>query len=122
LLNQICERLAEKGFASTNVVLGIGSYTYQFNTRDTFGFAVKATWCQVNGIPYNIFKDPITDDGTKKSAKGLIRIELENGDYVYYDEQTPEQEVLGLLQTVFLNGRMTKETTLAEIRSRVSLV
>lgn len=34
---QICERLEAKGFASTNVVFGIGSFTYQFNTRDTFG-------------------------------------------------------------------------------------
>lgn len=34
---QICERLKAKGFASTNVVLGIGSFTYQYNTRDTFG-------------------------------------------------------------------------------------
>ena len=34
---EICARLAAKGFASTNVVFGIGSYTYQFNTRDTFG-------------------------------------------------------------------------------------
>jgi nicotinamide phosphoribosyltransferase len=46
---QICERLKEKGFASTNVVLGIGSYTYQYNTRDTFGFAMKATYGEVNG-------------------------------------------------------------------------
>jgi nicotinamide phosphoribosyltransferase len=35
--NEICRRLEAKGFASTNVVLGIGSFTYQYNTRDTFG-------------------------------------------------------------------------------------
>jgi nicotinamide phosphoribosyltransferase len=40
---EICERLAAKGFASTNCVYGIGSYTYQYNTRDTFGFALKST-------------------------------------------------------------------------------
>ena len=33
----ICERLKAKGFASTNIIFGIGSYTYQYNTRDTFG-------------------------------------------------------------------------------------
>ena len=36
--DEICRRLEAKGFASTNVVLGIGSFTYQYNTRDTFGF------------------------------------------------------------------------------------
>ncbi len=39
----ICERLKAKGFASTNIVLGIGSYTYQYNTRDTFGLNEKAS-------------------------------------------------------------------------------
>ena len=45
----ICDRLEAKGFASTNIVFGIGSYTYQYNTRDTFGFALKSTWCKING-------------------------------------------------------------------------
>jgi len=45
----ICQRVKVKGFASTNVVLGIGSFTYQYNTRDTFGFAMKATYGEVAG-------------------------------------------------------------------------
>lgn len=35
---QICNRLEKKGFASTNIVYGIGSYTYTYNTRDTEGW------------------------------------------------------------------------------------
>lgn len=50
----------------------LGSYTYQYKSRDSPGFAMKATWCQVNGEGREIFKDPKTDDGTKKSLKGLI--------------------------------------------------
>ena len=53
----ICNRLEKKGFASTNVVLGIGSYTYQYNTRDTFGFAMKATYGEVAGEGREIFKE-----------------------------------------------------------------
>ena len=34
---QILQRLMDKGFASGNVVLGVGSMSYQFHTRDTFG-------------------------------------------------------------------------------------
>ena len=41
---EICERLESKGFASSNIVFGIGSYTYNMNTRDTFGFALKTTY------------------------------------------------------------------------------
>lgn len=116
----ICERLAVKGFASTNVVLGIGSYTYQYNTRDNFGFAMKATYGEVKGEGRAIFKDPITDDGTKKSAKGLMKITLENGNYNLHDEVSWDEEKTGELKEVFRDGKLTRTTTLAEIRSRIA--
>ncbi len=116
---QICERLKEKGFASTNVVLGIGSFTYQYNTRDTFGFAMKATYVEVNGVGREIFKNPITDDGTKKSAKGLIHLCLENGVILYKDQVSSEEESQGLLRTVFKDGNLLIEDSLSEIRRRV---
>jgi len=118
--DEICRRLANKGFCSTNVVLGIGSYTYQYNTRDTFGFAMKATWCQIDGQPREIFKNPKTDNGLKKSAKGLVRVDLVNGEYVLVDQCTPEQERGGCLEIIFENGKMVKTTTLGEIRGRVA--
>ena len=66
IVDHICERLRKKGFASTNIVFGIGSYSYQYNTRDTLGWAMKATYCEINGYGRAITKDPITDDGTKE--------------------------------------------------------
>ena len=116
---RILKRLKEKGFASCNVVFGIGSYTYQYNTRDTFGFAMKATYGEVLGEPREIFKDPVTDSGTKKSAKGLLRVEKENGEFVLYDQQTKEQEAQGELRTVFLDGHPIGQETFEEIRQRV---
>lgn len=117
---QICERLKEKGFASTNVVLGIGSFTYQYNTRDTFGFAMKATYVEVNGEGRAIFKDPITDDGTKKSAKGLIQLNTENGKITLKDECSVKEEKHGLLTTVFKNGKLMNEQSLEDIRTLLS--
>lgn len=117
---EILDRLKEKGFASTNIILGIGSFTYQFLTRDTFGFAVKATWGKINGESVEIFKDPITDSGVKKSAKGLLRVEKEGGDFVLYDEQTLEQEKQGALEVVFQDGQMIKETTFNQIKERLA--
>lgn len=118
---QICERLKAKGFASTNVVFGIGSYTYQYNTRDTFGFAMKATGGEVNGEWREIFKDPITDDGTKRSKKGLLKVTYDDDmNIVCADQCSWEQEKTGLLETVFSDGKLVKETTLDEIRKRIS--
>lgn len=116
---QILARLKAKGFASTNCVFGVGSYSYQYLTRDSFGMAMKATWGMVNGEARELSKDPKTDSGTKKSAVGLLRVEKVGTDYVLFDRQTPEQEAGGLLQTVFEDGKLVRETTLAEIRARV---
>jgi nicotinamide phosphoribosyltransferase len=114
---QILYRLAAKGFAS-KVVLGIGSYTYQYVTRDTHGSAIKATNVFKNGRDVAICKEPKTDLG-KKSAKGLLRVERVDGKLVQYDQQTREQEQQGLLEVVFEDGKLIKETSLAEIRKLV---
>lgn len=121
---EILKRLESKGFASNNIVFGIGSFTYNYITRDSFGFAMKSVYGEVTHDGsvkgYNIFKDPKTDNGTKKSACGLMRVEKEvDGNYVLFDKQTWEEESQGELQTVFLDGNLTKETTLAEIRQRL---
>ncbi len=92
---EICSRLESKGFASTNIVFGIGSYTYQYNTRDTLGWAMKATYAEINGESRPITKDPITDDGTKKSHSGLLKVVKVEGShgnhYQCLQNQTWEQ-------------------------------
>lgn len=113
----ICEQLKAKGFASTNMVYGIGSYTYQYVTRDTFGFAMKATYGVINGKPVEIFKDPKTDNGVKKSARGLLRV---NADFTLSEQVSEAEEKEGLLETVFLNGKLVKDQSLSEIRIRLA--
>ena len=113
---EIYERLAAKGFASTNIVLGVGSFTYQFNTRDTFGFAAKGAWFEANGVEFDIYKDPITDDGTKKSLKGLIMVD-ENQEV--HTQCTHEQEAQGILQTIYEDGKFYNEITLSEVRNKL---
>lgn len=115
----ICEGLKQNGFASTNVVLGIGSFTYQYNTRDTFGFAMKATYGEVAGTGRPIFKDPVTDDGTKRSAKGLMKVIEENNAYQLKDQVSWEEENTGALREIFRDGKLLIEETLAEIRARI---
>ena len=118
---EIYTRLEAKGFACTNIVLGVGSFTYQMNTRDTFGWAAKGSWFEVleNDVrtAYDIFKDPITDDGTKKSLKGLIAV-TENHEVL--TQCTPEQEAGGILQVIYENGKFHNEITLTEVRNRIA--
>lgn len=117
----IFTRLAKKGFATTNVVLGIGSYSLQYVTRDTHSMAQKATYIEVNGKGIEIFKDPITDGGVKKSAKGLLMVYRDDSDgkIKLKDQCTWEEEGQGLLQVIFEDGKFYNETTLTEIRERL---
>jgi nicotinamide phosphoribosyltransferase len=118
----ILERLAAKGFAADNIVFGVGSYTYQYVTRDTFGMAIKATFGIVDGEERELFKDPKTDSGTKKSAKGRIRVAEENGEFVLYDQQTAEdmRTKPNAMRMVYKDGYMFNVQTLAEIRAKLA--
>lgn len=94
---------------------------------DTLGFAAKGAWFEADGKQFNIYKDPITDDGTKKSLKGLCgvfkssaeEIELGQPEYICLSELTPDQENQGLLQVIYEDGKFYNQTTLTEVRSRL---
>ena len=119
---QILQRLLDKGFASGNVVFGVGSYTYQFITRDTFGMAIKATYTVVDNVPVSIFKAPKTD-ARKASAKGLLFVGKDaQGEFYLVDDVSPDQEASegNYLKTFWKNGQFTNRVTLVEIRDRVA--
>ena len=120
---QICRGLEEKGFAVSNCVFGIGSYTYQYNTRDTFGFALKATHAVINGEEKFIFKAPKTDkDNFKKSQKGMCYVYRKEQDILYKDELTLKEQAEckdNLLEVVFKDGKLVKDYSLSEIRNRL---
>jgi len=115
----ICAGVAAKGFVPTNV-FGIGSYTYQYNTRDTFGFAMKATAGVVDGELREIFKDPVTDDGTKRSARGLLAVDITTDGELELIEQTTWDRVRSCaFEPVFVDGELVRDETLSEIRDRL---
>lgn len=117
---EIYRRLEVKGFSASNLVLGVGSWTYQGHaTRDSLGFAVKATWARINGKPKELFKDPKTVVGMpKKSLRGFIQVHEEDGKIVAHDRQ--EFYKGGLLEPVFINGKTIGNVTLKEIRERIN--
>lgn len=124
--SRIYKRLADKGFSTTNVVLGVGSYSLQMVTRDTHGMAQKATYVEVEvdgeveGI--EVYKDPITDSGIKKSAKGLLKVVKENGEFVLKDQVSWEevQQEDNELKVIFKDGEFFNQTTFSEIRKRLA--
>lgn len=121
----ICEGLLHKGFASTNIALGVGSYTYQYITRDTFGFALKGTAEEIDGRFKAIQKRPATDTGNfKKSQKGMVAVVFENKEYKLIDNLNPEtiQELTAtnMLKERYHNGKLTSKQTFTEIKERLA--
>lgn len=122
---RIDDRMIRKGFATTNYVLGAGSYSLQHVTRDTHGFAQKATYVEVGGQGIEIFKDPVTDNGVKKSARGLIAVGLDDeGNYILKDRASWDDVNSddNQLQVIFRDGQLFNQTTLTEIRERVNAI
>lgn len=120
---EIFRRLKKKGFASTNIVFGVGSYSLNMLSRDHLGMAIKATSTVVDihgeTILKPIYKDPKTDT-SKKSARGLLRVyRNESNEIVFDDMQTREQEEQGLLTVCYKDGRFEKLTNIFEIRDRI---
>lgn len=125
---EIYRRAAEKGFASNNVTLGIGSYTYQYVTRDTFGFALKVTNGVLDGREVPMFKDPVTDRGShgasKKSQKGMCIVVRDAAGTITYTDGHTEQEAMdapeNLLQPVFRDGVLLRDEDFDTIRRRLN--
>lgn len=117
--NTILSRLREAGFAASNVVFGVGSFTYQFNTRDTFASAMKATWAEVDGKGVNLFKDPVTDNGTKRSATGRLAVlrDSKTGELKLKEKATENDEAQSLLQPVWEDGKFLTRQSYADVRN-----
>lgn len=129
---QIYKILMENGFACSNVALGVGSFSFQCIeedgilkpfTRDTFSSCIKATYCEIDDKPFQIFKNP-KDGGFKKSQKGCCVVVKGSDDkLIYVDGRTWEEAhvsgedaKVNLLQPVFKDGQLINEQSLAEIR------
>lgn len=122
--DRILTRLADKGFASLNVVFGMGSYHAQYVTRDTFNQALKSTWGSVDGVGKQLWKRPKTDTtGMKNSQKGCVAVLKDDAGELYYvdgldlnewREYTKRDDFA--MNLVFKDGQLKKFYTLDEVR------
>lgn len=113
----ITNRMAQLGFVSTNVTFGVGSFSYQYQTRDTFGSAMKATWAEVDGKGVNLLKDPVTDDGTKKSATGRLAVlKSPKGEFWLKQDANGADESRSSLRPVWQDGKFLKWQTFEDVR------
>lgn len=127
----VLNRLKTMGYSAENLVIGVGGILRN-HSRDTLGFAIKATNVTINDKDIAIMKDPITDHG-KKSHTGFLKLEKYSGyvtspedvtyevfnEYRTIDNVTRENENTGELELVYMDGKIVKETSMKEIRHKV---
>lgn len=75
----------------------------------------------MNGEGRALFKEPKTDNGLKRSARGLLRVARDaSGELRLHDDQSQEQEGQGELTTRFLDGQLFGYESLSQIRARLA--
>lgn len=119
--DRILSELVLKGLSPYNMVFGVGSFTYEYRTRDTYGFAMKATAARdANDNIIEMFKDPVTDDGGKKSHKGIVAAYCAaDGIYRHHDRLKPEDLDNCGFNKVWENGVLLIDEKFDTIRKRV---
>lgn len=92
--------------------------------RDTLSFAMKCSSVTVNGVDRDVFKKPKSDSvKASKAGKMTLVKDIATGSFSTIRRElfNPETQV-DLMQTVYLNGDILVDTTLAEIRERARVV
>jgi nicotinamide phosphoribosyltransferase len=121
----ICAKMDKMGWAIENVIFGVGSYSLQYRTRDSQGWAYKATYGEINGEPIMIFKDPKTDrvagEAMKKSQRGMVYVYTDTDGEIKFKDGYNKDNIPAnnMLEPVFENGKMLREHSLTEIRNRL---
>lgn len=115
----ILQAMKKEYWCSSNIVFGIGSFTYQYQTRDSNGMAVKSSAVIQNGVIKEITKDPKTDNGVKKSRAGFLFVDpvtLETTETLdIYKAYSKEN----LLRKVFEDGVLVVDEDFETIRARI---
>lgn len=122
-IRAILDALMQDGFSASNIAFGMGGALLQKLDRDTLSFAYKTSAAKIGGQWRAVYKDPVTDAG-KRSKRGLLGVVSErdvlrtvavsDGDF------QPANGDANLLETVWRNGELLRDDSLADIRQRMS--
>lgn len=105
------------GFSAENIAFGMGGGLLQQVNRDTMQWAMKCSAMQVDGEWRDVYKAPVGDT-SKTSKKGrLVLAASADGEVrTQRAEQALEPGQVDLLETVYENGRIVRESSFEGIR------
>jgi len=120
-IKDLYELILSQNWSSDNLVVGSGGGLMQEGiTRDTQRFAIKASYEEVNGKPFNVQKDPKTAS-FKKSKTGMLKLTCDReidprGIYQTISSTDKKFEsAVDNLDVVFENGILTRDQNFNDI-------
>lgn len=105
------------GWASSNIIFGMGGGLLQKMDRDTQRFAFKSSAQKRNGEWFDIFKQPL--DSSKASKRGKLKLS-KTFEGKFFTVKDDSEDYTDCLETVFENGVILKEYSFDEIRNNAS--
>lgn len=105
------------GWSADNLTFGMGGALLQQLNRDTQRFAFKCSSIIVNGDQHDVFKDPV-DGHDKASKRGRLALHFANGKWSTQRSAQNAADSEDRLQTVFRDGDLLVNQTIARIRER----
>jgi len=111
----------DAGYSASNVAFGMGGALLQQHNRDTQRFAMKCSCVTVNGEEVAVYKDPVDDPGKQSMMGRLDLVRSPGGGFstvrmVGAEEAEPNTA----MRTVYENGKLLVDDSLATIRERAN--
>lgn len=114
--------LTSQGWSAANIAFGSGGGLLQKWNRDTQKWKLACCSATVNGKFVDVQKDPVTDK-SKRSKAGRLDL-LQNADGSYETVKLNDLQLShprSVMGTVYEDGKILSDTTLAKIRARMAL-
>jgi nicotinamide phosphoribosyltransferase len=122
-MRTMLEIMVDRGYSSENIAFGSGGWLMQQHDRDTQGWAVKCSNITLRDdegdYDMDVFKDPITAPGkvSKKGKVSTFKDKVTGRIFVSQVGDDSCESCVDMLETVYENGKMVKEYSMAEVRS-----
>jgi len=117
ILNKL---IIDNNWSLDNFVFGSGGGLLQKVDRDTMKFAIKCSFAVVDGKDIDVYKDPITSHGSKKSKRGRLNVIRKDNEYitVNHHDMLPD-DTKYCLEPVYMLGEMFNKPTYNSIMSNI---
>jgi nicotinamide phosphoribosyltransferase len=126
-IKEIYEFMDENKISVENIVFGMGGELLQKLNRDTYKFAIKASYTIVDGVERDVVKSPCEIDSCgnekqsfKKSKSGKLKLVKKDGDYITLTSKDEGfNDAKDELITIFRNGELLHDERFETILDRI---